>query len=164
MKKNKMSKFLAVAATTTMAVSSLGTAGNVLAAPTTESEVASANQSPQQAKVSKFDLYGKAEFSTYNEKFKLDNPTVTSNGGSYSGTSLNNLFDGTRYTHWETNKPNSDSHKNALTFTFEDVTELDRIVYAPRITGVDGRGFPLEFEVQGRTSTDDEFKVVAEGR
>lgn len=164
MKKKKISKFLAVAATTTMAVTPLGAAGNVLASPTTESEVASTTQSPQQAMVSKFNLYGKTDtLNAYNQQFKVKNPTVTSNSGSYPGTSLNNLFDGTRSTHWETNKSNSETYKNELTFTFETVTELNRIIYSPRTTGAPGKGFPLAFEIHGNTEDGGEFEVIATG-
>ena len=164
MKKQKVSKFLAVAATTTIAVSSLGTAENVLASTTTESELTSTEQSPQQAEVTKFDLYGHTEtLNAYNQQFKVDNPTVTGNSGSYPGTSLNNLFDGTKSTHWETGKQNSENHTNELTFTFDAVTELDRIIYAPRTTGAPGKGFPLAFEIHGNTEDNGEFKVIATG-
>lgn len=161
MKKKEFSKFLAVAATT-LAVTSIGAAEEVLASTTTEGDVATT--APQQAKVSVFNMYSDPEtLNAYNEKFKVDNPTVTSNSGSYRGTSLSHLFDGDRTTHWETNRSNSDTYKNELTFTFDTVTELNRIVYAPRTTGAAGKGFPLEFEIQGNTEDGGEFEVIATG-
>jgi len=167
MKKKKMSKFLAVAATTTMAVSSLGTAGNVLAASTDEG--AQENQAPQQAKVSKFNLFTQPDMlENYNEKFGVDRTKVeaVANGGesqmAWDNVELENIFDGKLNTYWKSGTPNNTRFKNDVTFKFDEVKTLDRIVYSPQQDGK-GSGYLLEFEILGKGSEGEGFVKVAEG-
>ena len=157
---------MAVAATTTLVVSSFGSQGIALAAPADEESSAPLTKTSP-TKVTKFSMYSDfASLNKYNESFQVDpaNIKVENNGGAYnSGSQLQNIFDGDLNTFWETSKPNSTSFTNEITFTFDEVTEFNRVIYAPRLVGAPGKGFPLEFEIQGRTSADDDFQVVAEG-
>ena len=163
MKKKKMNKFLAVTASSTLVVSSFGVSSIVLA---NQADVDS-NVNLLETKVSKFTMYNDlASLAKYNESFKVDSAKITAenNGGSYNNSSLlKNILDGDINTYWETRTPNNTNFTNDITFTFDEVTELSRVIYAPRLVGAPGKGFPLEFEILGRTSTEEEFTKIAEG-
>ena len=163
MNKKNLTRFIAVAATTTLVASSFSANSNVIAAPSDEESLVTTSQT----KVTKFSMYSDvASLNKYNESFQVDPSTinVSNNGGAYNSSSqLQNIFDGNLNTFWETSKPNSTNFTNEITFTFDDVTEFNRVIYAPRLVGAPGKGFPLEFEIQGRASEDEEFKVVAQG-
>ena len=129
---------------------------------TTEKEVVS------EAKVSKFSLYSNTDLlNMYNNKFKVstDKFEISNNGGSYnSGSQLENVLDGDTQTFWETRTPNSASKTNEVTFKFKELTEINRLIYAPRLVGAAGKGFPLEFEIQAITSDSESFKTIAVGK
>ena len=114
--------------------------------------------------VSKFSLYGKDLLNAYNEVFKMDNANIKAienNGGRYSNSYLSYAIDENLTTHWETGKPNSENFTNEVVFTLNDLTELNRIVYAAR---PGGKGFAQEFEVYGSTTDEgDNFTFIAEG-
>ena len=87
--------------------------------------------------------------------------SVTNNGGVYATSYLKYAIDDNVSTHWETGKPNSDTFTNEVVFTFNDVTELNRIVYAGRLGG---KGYAQEFEIYSSTSDNgDDFALVSEG-
>lgn len=170
MKNKKMSKIITFAALTALVTSYAGPIGNALAAPLNEvtnvTNVAATAETSSQATVSKFSLYSNADLlSAYNAKFKVatDKISVKNNGGKYSSSNLSYIFDGNRNTHWETGKPNTASFKNEVEFTFKDVTTLNRVIYAPRLSGAAGKGYPLAFEIQGAKTDDGKYKVVATG-
>ena len=116
------------------------------------------------ASVSKFSLLGNDKLSAYNEVFKMDNTNIqsfTNNGGVYSQSYLKYAIDENLTTHWETGKPNSNTFTNEVVFTFNETTDLNRIVYAGR---PGGKGYAQEFEVYGSTTdTSDDFTFVTEG-
>ena len=88
--------------------------------------------------------------------------SIKNNAGSYNTSStIDNAIDGNPNTHWETNKPNSDTFKNEIVFDLKDATVLDRIAYKVRNGN---KGFAKEFEIWGSTaSKGDNFTKVSEG-
>ena len=119
------------------------------------------------ADVSIFNLNTNAEIDKYNEQFKMNNSNIKSietNGGSNGNFIKDNMIDGNLKTLWETKKANSDSFTNEIIFNLEDVTTLNRMIYAVRQDGHVGLGFPEEFEIYtSKTSTGDEFSLVSTG-
>lgn len=170
MSKQKISKFVALGATASVVISSFG-AGGVVSAASVD-ETTNTNQDTQniasQTKVSTFPFYtDKDSLNLYNAKFKVDtaNIELSNNGGSYNaGSQLKNVFDGDPNTFWETSKQNNGTYTNNVTFTFKEDTEINRLIYAPRLVGDPGKGFPLEFEVQARNSSETEFQTIAAGK
>ncbi|MFJ7744377.1 NPCBM/NEW2 domain-containing protein [Peribacillus sp. NPDC097295] len=170
MGRRRLPKMMAVAVSTTLLVGYSGTA-NVLAAPTMGSiEVASENNATEtkSTSVTTFELFSnRSLLDAYNAMYKMASGNIQSlenNGGSYSTSTLANMLDGNLDTHWETGKPNATSFTNEITFKFDKATKLDRVVYAPRLTGASGKGFAKEFEIYGSTTNDsDDFELVASG-
>ena len=80
----------------------------------------------------------------YNEEFKLKVSSVSNNAGNYPGSPIGNAIDGNPNTHWETNKPNSDTFKNEVIFDLGESKEISKIAYKPRNGG---KGFAKKFEI-----------------
>lgn len=80
----------------------------------------------------------------YNEEFKLKVSSVSNNAGNYPGSPIGNAIDGNVNTHWETNKPNSDTFKNEVIFDLGESKEISKIAYKPRNGG---KGFAKKFEI-----------------
>lgn len=169
--RQNLSKMMAVAVSTTLLVGYSGTAYNVLAAPTMGSkEVASENNVTESkpTSITKFELYSnRSLLDAYNALYKMDSgniPSMENNGGSYPNSAFAKILDDNLDTHWETGKPNSSTFANEITFKFKEATTLDRVVYAPRLTGAPGKGFAKEFEIYGSTTNDsNDFALVASG-
>ena len=129
-------------------------------------QVPAQNEVNTPAHVSIFNLQGQDVLTEYNEVFKMDNANIKSinnNGGKYASSGLTYAIDNNLTTHWETGKANSETFTNEVVFTFNDVTELDRIVYAPRVSGAAGKGFPQEFEIYAAEEGSDDFTFVTTG-
>ena len=95
----------------------------------------------QKSKYGQFDNLDK-----YNEEFKLKVSSVSNNAGNYPGSPIGNAIDGNPNTHWETNKPNSDTFKNEVIFDLGESQEISKIAYAAR-RNAGGKGFANKFEI-----------------
>lgn len=98
------------------------------------------------SKFSQFDNLDK-----YKEEFQVGISSVSNNAGSYPGTVIGNAIDGNLNTHWETNKPNSDTFQNEVIFDLGESREINRISYKARNGG---KGFAKKFEIY--TSNEEE--------
>lgn len=125
------------------------------------------NKEVTKAVVNKFDLYNSDKLNDYNSIFKIDNSkikSITNNGGQYSNSSIDKAIDNNLNTHWETGKQNNSEFTNEVVFTFNETTDLNRIVYAARQDGAKGKGFAQEFEIYSSLTDDgDDFILVSEG-
>lgn len=97
----------------------------------------------------------------YNIQFKIPVSSVSNNGGNYGSSTINRAIDGSVDSHFETGKPNSDSFKNEVLFTFEKLTAIDKMAYGARRGG---KGFATEFEVYiSETLDGNDFYKTGEG-
>ncbi|MGL5380052.1 NPCBM/NEW2 domain-containing protein, partial [Clostridium sp.] len=119
------------------------------------------------AKIKKFSLFGSENLSKYDEMFKVDNSNIkaiTNNGGNYGQSYINKAIDGNFNTFWETGRANASNFTNEVIIELNDITALNRIVYAARQDGAKGKGFAQEVEIYASTtSSDDDFKLVSSG-
>lgn len=117
------------------------------------------------AKVSKLTAHGTEYQDAYNEKFMIPTNKITkveANGGIYSGTKYEYMFDGDPNTHWETNRSNGTDFTNEITLTLDEAQTIDRLAYKAR--SVNSKGFPTKFEIHvSETSKGQTFQKVAIG-
>ena len=117
--------------------------------------------------INKFDLYNSDKLNDYDIKFKMNNSnikSVTNNGGVYHKSTIDKATDGNLSTHWETGKPNSKDFTNEVVFTFNEETNLNRVVYAARQDVAKGKGFAQEVEIYASlTENEDDFRLVGSG-
>ncbi|MDU1540504.1 MAG: NPCBM/NEW2 domain-containing protein [Paeniclostridium sordellii] len=118
-----------------------------------------------ETRVSKLIAYGTDKQQAYDEKFRLGNEHIAKtevNGGNYPGSKIEYMYDGNPNTHWETNRANSNEFTNEVTFTFDEIRNLDRIALLPR--SVNQKGFPTKYEIYAsETSQGNTFKLVSKG-
>lgn len=118
-----------------------------------------------ETRVSKLIAYGTDKQQAYDEKFRLGNEHISKtevNGGNYPGSKIEYMYDGNPNTHWETNRANSNEFTNEVTFTFDEIRNLDRIALLPR--SVNQKGFPTKYEIYAsETSQGNTFKLVSKG-
>lgn len=102
----------------------------------------------------------------YDEKYKIktsEYKSVTNNGKHYHQSVLTKLYDNDKNTHWETGTPNSDTFKNEVVFTFNEIQEIEKIMMSSR-KDAGHKGFPLEYEIYGSLSEDsNEYKLISKG-
>ncbi|WP_195266780.1 NPCBM/NEW2 domain-containing protein [Clostridium sp. 1001275B_160808_H3] len=167
MNKKKIAAIVAVALITNFSSPALGVLANELSRnQTLITEGASINGSAQ-AIISKFNLYNSNNIEAYNEVFKMDNQniiSITNNGGRYADSTIDKAIDGDFNTHWETGKPNSTDFTNEVVVKLNEVTNLNRIVYAARQSSAKGKGFAKEVEIYASlTDEEDDFRLVSSG-
>lgn len=80
----------------------------------------------------------------YNEEFKIGIYSVSNNAKNYGSSIIDYAIDGNTNTHWETNKPNSDTFQNEVTFDLGESKEINRVAYKARNGG---KGFAKKFEI-----------------
>ena len=118
-----------------------------------------------ETKVSQLLGYGTEYEQAYDEAFMLGREHIVNtevNGGSYPGTRIEDMYDDNPNTHWETKTSNSSSFTNEVTFTFDEIQNLDRIALLPR--SGNQKGFPTKYEIYAsETSKGDTFKLVSSG-
>ena len=128
---------------------------------------ASHNDESHQARVSKFDLYNSDKLDAYNQEFQISRSnikSITNNGGKYNSSTIDKAIDGNLDTHWETGKPNDANFTNEVVVTFNEITNIDRIVYSARRDSARGKGFAKEFEIYASLTDDgDDFSLVSSG-
>ena len=78
----------------------------------------------------------------------------TSSGNSGWGNVLSRAFDRNWGTFWETSKQNGVGFVNNVIVTFNDLASIDRMIYAVRQDGYNGRGYPKKLSVYVSTSLD----------
>ncbi len=120
-----------------------------------------------QARVSKFDLYNSDKLDAYNQEFQISRSNIKSinnNGGKYNSSTIDKAIDGNLETHWETGKPNDANFTNQVVVTFNEITNIDRIVYSARRDSARGKGFAKEFEIYASLKDEgDDFNLVSSG-
>ncbi|XZM25677.1 NPCBM/NEW2 domain-containing protein [Clostridium perfringens] len=120
-----------------------------------------------QARVSKFDLYNSDKLDAYNQEFQISRSnikSITNNGGKYNSSTIDKAIDGNLETHWETGKPNDANFTNEVVVTFNEITNIDRIVYSARRDSARGKGFAKEFEIYASLKDEgDDFNLVSSG-
>ena len=120
-----------------------------------------------QARVSKFDLYNSDKLDAYNQEFQISRSNIKSinnNGGKYNSSTIDKAIDGNLETHWETGKPNDANFTNEVVVTFNEITNIDRIVYSARRDSARGKGFAKEFEIYASLKDEgDDFNLVSSG-
>lgn len=120
-----------------------------------------------QARVSKFDLYNSDKLDAYNQEFQISRSNIKSinnNGGKYNSSTIDKAIDGNLETHWETGKPNDSNFTNEVVVTFNEITNIDRIVYSARRDSARGKGFAKEFEIYASLKDEgDDFNLVSSG-
>lgn len=167
-----MKKMIAIATSAAMLASFSGGVGPVMASEiqnlsAVKTVLESQVKTSSNAAVTPFDLYGKELLSAYNDVFKLARTqikSITNNGGNYPNSSIDKAIDGDMATHWETGRPNSATFTNEVIVQFNESAVLNRVVYAPRVTGAPGKGFAQEFDIYGSTSdTGSQFTLVTSG-
>ena len=94
----------------------------------------------------------------YNEEFKIGISSVSNNAGSYPGTIIGNAIDEKVNTHWETNKPNSNTFKNEVIFDLGESKEINRVAYKARNGG---KGFAKKFEIYVSTEAEGNDFILA---
>ncbi|MDB8789110.1 NPCBM/NEW2 domain-containing protein [Romboutsia sp. 1001216sp1] len=118
-----------------------------------------------ETKVSKLLGYGTENQKAYDDKFMLGKDHIVNtqvNGGTYSTTKIEYMYDGDPNTHWETNRSNGNGFTNEVVFTFDEIEQLDRIALLPR--SGNQKGFPTKYEIYAsETSQGDTFKLVSSG-
>lgn len=167
MNKKKIAAILIAALTTNFSSTTVKVLADELSRnQTLITEGASINGSAQ-AIISKFNLYNSNNIEDYNEVFKMDNQniiSITNNGGRYANSTIDKAIDGDFNTHWETGKPNSTDFTNEVIFKLNEVTNLNRIVYAARQSSAKGKGFAKEVEIYtSLTDEEDDFRLVSSG-
>ncbi|MCI6668747.1 MAG: NPCBM/NEW2 domain-containing protein [Romboutsia timonensis] len=129
-------------------------------------EVSNKNESSKLS-INKFNLYNSDKLNAYDTEFKMNNSnikSVTNNGGVYGKSTIDKATDGNLSTHWETGKANNSDFTNEVVFTFNEVTNLNRVVYAARQDGAKGKGFAQEVEIYASlTEEGDNFRLVGTG-
>ncbi|MDK0932866.1 NPCBM/NEW2 domain-containing protein [Clostridium perfringens] len=126
------------------------------------------NDESHQARVSKFDLYNSDKLDAYNQEFQISRSNIKSinnNGGKYNSSTIDKAIDGNLETHWETGKPNDSNFTNEVVVTFNEITNIDRIVYSARRDSARGKGFAKEFEIYASLKDEgDDFSLVSSGK
>lgn len=108
-----------------------------------------------------------AQAPSYDSVFQIPSSAITSitnNAGHYGGSVIGNAIDGKNNTHWETNKPNSGSFRNAVTVTFDGLYEISTLKYLVRQDGGKPKGFPLEYNIYySTTDSGEDFTLLKNG-
>lgn len=132
-----------------------------------KSSIVESNINSKQATISKFSLYNSDNIAAYNDMFKINNSnisSITNNGGKYFSSTLDKAIDGDMSTHWETGKANTSEFINEVVVEFNEITNLNRIVYAARQDASKGKGFAEEVEIYtSLTSEGEDFILVSSG-
>lgn len=111
----------------------------------------------------RFEEYSSGEYSSF---FKMDNSNIKgikNNGRHYASQVIANAIDDNLDTYWETNTYNTNEFTNEVEVEFNEVIELNRIVYGARKS--DNKGFAKEFEIYASTTSAGEtYQLVATGK
>ena len=103
------------------------------------------------------------QYTDYEKAFKVTGITgYENNGRQYNQSILDFAFDGDVNTHWETGIQNSDQFKNEVIITFDEVEEINRIIYAPR---PGNKGHVKQMSIYASLTEDGEdFEFIASGQ
>lgn len=167
MNKKKIAAIVAVAVITNFSSPALGVLADELSRNQISITEESSINGAAQTIISKFNLYNSNNIDAYNEMFKMDNQniaSITNNGGNYTNSPIENAIDGNFDTHWETGNPNKPEFVNEVVVKLNEVTKLNRIVYAARQSSAKGKGFAKEVEIYASlTDEEDDFRLVSSG-
>ena len=113
------------------------------------------------ANVSKFQPFYTEYINEYDDVYRVKNISISNNGGQYASSAIKYAIDEDTNTHWETGKPNSDSFKNEVVLTLEEVEIINRLTYKAR---VGAKGFAEQFSIYvSPVASGDNFQKVTEG-
>ena len=113
------------------------------------------------ANVSKFEPFYTDYINEYDDVFRVQNLSISNNGGQYSSSAIKYAIDEDTNTHWETGNPNSNSFKNEVILTLEEAQMISRLTYKSR---VGGKGFAEQFSIYiSPVASGDNFQKVTEG-
>lgn len=113
------------------------------------------------ANVSKFEPFYTEYINEYDDVYRVENLSISNNGGQYSSSAIKYAIDEDVNTHWETGKANSDSFKNEVILTLEEAEVINRLTYRSR---VGGKGFAEQFSIYvSPVASGDNFQKVTEG-
>ena len=113
------------------------------------------------ANVSKFEPFYTEYINEYDDVYRVENLSISNNGGQYSSSAIKYAIDEDVNTHWETGKENSDSFKNEVILTLEEAEVINRLTYRSR---VGGKGFAEQFSIYvSPVASGDNFQKVTEG-
>lgn len=109
----------------------------------------------------KLDVFNPNDFSNYNKELNIPVSSVENNAGHYGNSLIGNVIDNNLNTHWETNKPNSNTFKNEVIFNLGNVFNVGEVIYTPR---KGGKGFATKFEIYISDKSDgDDFILAGKG-
>lgn len=112
------------------------------------------------ALVSKFKDFNDESLKKYNELFKINTSSITTNGGNYAENTIDRAIDGEVNTKWHSGKQNSSDFTNEVIITLDKLETLDRVVY----TNLNMRGFAEAFDIYtSKTTSGDTFEKVTSG-
>ncbi|UEL47268.1 NPCBM/NEW2 domain-containing protein [Terrisporobacter hibernicus] len=94
----------------------------------------------------------------YNEQFKIPVSSISNNAGNYGSDVITKAIDNNIDTHWETNKPNSNTFKNEVTFDLGEMQEISKMSYAARRAG---KGFATSFSIYVSTKAEGNDFILA---
>ncbi len=108
-----------------------------------------------------FKLPTDKRYPAYEDAFRVTGiASYTNNGGRYQSSVIENAFDGDPNTHWETGRPNSATFTNEVVVTFEQVEEINRVVYKAR-RDAGNKGFATKVAIYSSLEeTGDDFRLV----
>ncbi|RDY27314.1 DUF5011 domain-containing protein [Romboutsia weinsteinii] len=116
------------------------------------------------AVVTKFLNHGNELLSAYDEQFKVPRnkiTNITTNGGHWSSEVIAHAIDENPNSIWHSNSTNSNSHKNEVVLTLDELTTLDRVMYRTNRS----RGFAKGFDIYAsKTSEGDTFEKISSGK
>ena len=113
------------------------------------------------ANVSKFQPFYTDYINEYDDVFRVQNLSISNNGGQYSSSAIKYAIDEDANTHWETGNPNSNSFKNEVILTLEEAEMISRLTYKSRVSG---KGFAEQFSIYiSPVASGDNFQKVTEG-
>ena len=163
MNKRKIAAIMAA----TVIINFSATSIEVFADEMLRSETSIVKEKSTKATISKFELSNHSNIDAYNQMFKMDNSnieSITNNGGKYGSSTIDKAIDEDFSTHWETGNPNKAEFTNEVVFKLNEITTLNRIVYAARQSSAKGKGFAEEVEIYGSlTDEGDDFTLVSTG-
>ena len=163
MNKRKIAAIMAA----TVIINFSATSIEVFADEMLRSETSIVKEKSTRATISKFELSNHSNIDAYNQMFKMDNSnieSITNNGGKYGSSTIDKAIDEDFSTHWETGNPNKAEFTNEVVFKLNEITTLNRIVYAARQSSAKGKGFAEEVEIYGSlTDEGDDFTLVSTG-
>lgn len=112
------------------------------------------------AVINKFKSFNDETLVEYNNLFKINSSSISTNGGHYGSSNIEKAIDGDINTSWHSGKQNSSTFTNEVIISLDKLETLDRVVY----TSLNSRGFANSFDIYtSKTTQGDTFEKVTSG-